>query len=93
VLTDTFPDLSQLQTVPEHQRRGAGGMLLKWGTDEAARLGLPVFLCASEEGLSVYRRAGFVELEVTETDMTQYGGPGIHRLYWMKNESQGPTRK
>lgn len=44
---------------PDYQRKGIARELLKWGTDEADRLGLDLYLEATEEGRPVYERAGF----------------------------------
>ncbi|KAE9362923.1 hypothetical protein N431DRAFT_357855 [Stipitochalara longipes BDJ] len=50
-----------LATHPEHQRRGAGSMLVKWGTDIADSLGLKAFVQASHRGKPMYERHGFVD--------------------------------
>ncbi|KAK1969010.1 acyl-CoA N-acyltransferase [Colletotrichum sublineola] len=48
---------------PEHQRRGAGALLTKWGLDMAELAGLPVYLESSEEGFGLYKRLGFEVLK------------------------------
>ncbi|KAL0940676.1 GNAT family protein [Colletotrichum truncatum] len=48
---------------PEHQRRGAGALLTKWGLDMAELAGLPVYLESSEEGFPLYKRLGFEVLD------------------------------
>ncbi|KAL8293758.1 hypothetical protein RQP46_000459 [Phenoliferia psychrophenolica] len=52
--------LWQLAIRPEFQRRGAGTALLHWGCEQADSAGLSTYLKSSEEGLSVFKRAGFV---------------------------------
>jgi GNAT superfamily N-acetyltransferase len=52
-----------LSTHPEHQRRGAGSMLVKWGTDIADNLGLKAFVQASRLGKHLYESHGFVDKE------------------------------
>lgn len=47
--------LDILATEPAHMRKGAGMMLVKFGTDIADEMGLPCFLEGSPEGLSLYR--------------------------------------
>ncbi|TDZ25412.1 putative acyltransferase SID5 [Colletotrichum orbiculare MAFF 240422] len=48
---------------PEHQRRGAGALLTKWGLAMAELAGLPVYLESSEEGFPLYQRLGFEVLD------------------------------
>ena len=72
------PDLKLLHTNPEHQRRGAASMLLKWGADEADRLGLESYLEASPDGKFLYEKRGFRELETIKMDFSKWGGPKDH---------------
>ena len=65
-----------LVTDPEEQRRGAGAMLLKWGTDQADRAQLPSYLEASEAGKPLYTRWGFEAVKEVIFDLTKYGGEG-----------------
>lgn len=50
-------------------------MLLKWGAEQADRLGLDSFLEASPEGKPLYERKGFKEVETLVTDFSKWGGP------------------
>ncbi|KAF4304200.1 putative gnat family [Botryosphaeria dothidea] len=68
--------LSLLVTHPNHYRRGAGSMLIRWGTEQADRAGLMCFLEASKAGRPLYKRHGFVVKEITTFDLTKYGGTG-----------------
>ncbi|OJD35306.1 gnat family acetyltransferase [Diplodia corticola] len=68
--------LSLLVTHPDHYRRGAGSMIVRWGTERADRDGLVCILEASEAGRPLYKRHGFVERVVTTFDLTKYGGTG-----------------
>ncbi|EXJ62333.1 hypothetical protein A1O7_02767 [Cladophialophora yegresii CBS 114405] len=52
-----------LYTDPAHQRRGAGGMLMRHACREADDLGLPTMLEASPAGMSVYGAFGFRKAE------------------------------
>ncbi|KAK6544028.1 hypothetical protein TWF694_000742 [Orbilia ellipsospora] len=74
--TKPFYLLHVLVTDPEHQKRGAGSMLLKWGTEKADAAGLPSYLEATEAGLEFYRRAGFVGIHTERFDLAKYGGVG-----------------
>ncbi|KAL6825582.1 acyl-CoA N-acyltransferase [Trichoderma sp. SZMC 28015] len=66
--------LKLLHTDPDHQKRGAGGQCLKWGTAEADRLGLVSYLEASEEGRPLYEKYGFKEVDRIVVDLTKWGG-------------------
>lgn len=50
-------------------------MLLKWGTGEADRLGLPAYLESSDEGRILYERHGWREVGKLVVDLTKWGGP------------------
>lgn len=63
-----------LHTDPKHQRRGAGGVLVKWGTKKADDLRLPIYLESSAEGYRLYQKHGFEKVESFEVDLTQFGG-------------------
>jgi GNAT superfamily N-acetyltransferase len=84
-----MPDLSMLQTDPAFQGRGAGALLMKWGTEKADELGLPVYLESSPKGHRFYQRHGFKDLEVFTFDVSQYGGTGTYEEPLMIRE---PTR-
>lgn len=73
-----------LTTDPKHQRRGAGKMLLRWGTDIAdeSRV-LPCYLEGSPTGHAMYRSAGFEDVESLDMNMSKWGGQGLHRHYVM----------
>ncbi|KAI9726333.1 MAG: hypothetical protein M1828_001607 [Chrysothrix sp. TS-e1954] len=49
-----------LAVSPRYQRRGVGGLLVRYGTDLAGREGVPVTLRASEIGCGCYTKEGFV---------------------------------
>ncbi|KAH7386770.1 acyl-CoA N-acyltransferase [Phaeosphaeria sp. MPI-PUGE-AT-0046c] len=71
--------LHMLHTDPAFQGRGAGGMLIKWGTRKADELGLRTYLEASPKGHPVYERHGFRDVEVFDFDLAPFGGPGIYK--------------
>ncbi|KAJ9603278.1 hypothetical protein H2200_012056 [Cladophialophora chaetospira] len=51
--------VDNLYTDPAHQRRGAGGILMRHACQEADDLGLPAMLEASPAGMKVYEAVGF----------------------------------
>ena len=63
-----------LATDPQYHRRGVGAMQLKWGLDEADRLGIPAYLEASEYGAPLYQRWGFEPLRYLGLHEKWYGG-------------------
>ena len=65
--------LHVLATRPEHERRGIGAISLKWGTEKADELGLPLYLDGSPKGVSLYRKWGFEEVDVLPFDATRHG--------------------
>ena len=77
-------DLRLLHTDPAHKRRGAGSMILRWGAEEADRLGLESYLEASPEGKPLYEKSGFVGVDDFTVDMSQWGGPESHTTVLMR---------
>ncbi|KAF2656644.1 hypothetical protein K491DRAFT_560271, partial [Lophiostoma macrostomum CBS 122681] len=69
--------LITLSTHPEHQRRGAGSMLVKWGVDVADRLHVEAYLSTSIRGRLLYERFGFELVRGEEFDRTVWGGEGV----------------
>ena len=65
--------LQILATHPEHQRRGAGSALCKWGMQVAKELNVAISVFASPMGKQLYRRLGFnslasITIKVQEED-------------------------
>ena len=65
--------LSFLATRPEHQRRGAGAMQLKWGSEKADELGLPMYLESSPKGRPLYERLGYRKMREVPFDTRKWG--------------------
>lgn len=57
--TDMHIVLDMMSTHPDHQRRGAGSMLVKWGTEIADSLGVESFIDGTAAGKPLYERFGF----------------------------------
>lgn len=68
-----------LHADPAFQGRGAGSLLIKWGTQKADELRLPVYLEASPKGHGLYEKHGFKDIEVFDFDLSRFGGPGIYK--------------
>ncbi|KAF2112305.1 hypothetical protein BDV96DRAFT_649106 [Lophiotrema nucula] len=72
--TKPFCFLHILATDPKHQGRGAGSLLLQWGTQRADKAQLPSYLESTEAGRRTYLKAGFKQVKRTEFQMSKYGG-------------------
>lgn len=68
--------LNTLTTHPEHQRRGAGKLLLDWGLAKADEEGLDVYLDSSSLARRIYEQRGFVVIKAVEFDREKWGGEG-----------------
>ncbi|KAF2134666.1 acyl-CoA N-acyltransferase [Dothidotthia symphoricarpi CBS 119687] len=66
--------LDTLVTLPNHERRGAGSMLVRWGCGKADEAGLEAYLEASPMGAPMYARHGFEKAREVELDLKKYGG-------------------
>lgn len=66
--------LDTLVTHPKHHRRGAGGMLVQWGCDEADKKDVEAFLEASLMGEPLYAKYGFERVKVVSVDLREFGG-------------------
>nr|POE47622.1 hypothetical protein CFP56_00953 [Quercus suber] len=65
--------LQILATHPDHQRRGAGGLLVKWGCDEADKRGLLCAMMSSEAAWKLYHKHGFEVKTEVGMDLTPFG--------------------
>lgn len=68
-------DLKFVHTDPKHQRRGAGRMMMDWGTKEADDKGLTSYVQASPEGRGLYAKYGFQLVDMFAVDLSPWGGP------------------
>lgn len=68
--------LRSIATHPEQQRRGAAKMLLDQFMKEVDDVGLEAYLEASQMGIPLYARFGFVPVFERVFDMEKYGGSG-----------------
>ncbi|ORY13540.1 hypothetical protein BCR34DRAFT_466339, partial [Clohesyomyces aquaticus] len=69
--------LNSLATHPEHRRKGAGKMLVRWGVEMADRLGVQVYLDSTSVARGLYERGGFEVRRVVEFDREAWGGEGV----------------
>jgi GNAT superfamily N-acetyltransferase len=69
--------LDTLVTHKDHHRRGAGGLLGRWGLDKADEAGLEAYLEASSMGRPLYERWGFEPVKEIDLDLRRWGGEDV----------------
>ncbi|OMP84345.1 Puromycin N-acetyltransferase, partial [Diplodia seriata] len=52
-------DLASLATHPDHQGKGIGAALVRWGIEQGEKDGVPVYLEATPRGFFLYKKMGF----------------------------------
>ncbi|KAL8690631.1 MAG: hypothetical protein Q9218_003965 [Villophora microphyllina] len=77
--------LTTLCTHPEHEGRGAGSMLIRWGLEKADEMGARCFVEATARGLQLYKKRGFEdEVGVLNVDLRDYEeGEGMGMVRWV----------
>lgn len=68
--------LDLLATSPNYQGQGVGTALLKWGMEKADALQARIYLEATPEGLPLYIKYGWKEVEVVTIDFSQLNSHG-----------------
>lgn len=58
---------------PSHQRRGIGGMHLRWGDEQADKMGLPLYLESSPMGRGLYEKHGYEKVADLPCDARAHG--------------------
>ena len=76
-------DLTSLVTHPSHHRRGAGRMLIDWGTAKADAAALESYVNGSMQGKALYTKCGFQTVGVTTLDVKPWGVNDIPESYAM----------
>ena len=72
--------LDTLVTLPQHERRGAGSMLVRWGCEKTDEAGVEAYVEASLMGAPMYARHGFEAVKEIELDLRNYGGDEVMRF-------------
>ncbi|KAF2665517.1 acyl-CoA N-acyltransferase [Microthyrium microscopicum] len=67
--------VSGFSVLPQYRHKGVGGALLKWGTDQADRFGVHMWVHSSEAAVKAYSNAGFNVVGELDVDMDKYA-PG-----------------
>ena len=84
-----YYSLDTLVTHPDHHRRGAGGLLGKWGLEKADEAGVEAYLEASPMGRPLYERWGFEPVKDISLDLRRWGGD--EELWWTVGEGMDLT--
>jgi GNAT superfamily N-acetyltransferase len=82
--------LMHMVTHPAHRRKGAAGLIMKWGVEKADSSQVPAYLEAGVMGKPIYERYAFVQTgDPLEVDLRTYGvDMGISMckmVYWPQN--------
>lgn len=72
--TQPYLVLDTLVTLPQHERRGAGSALVRWGCSKADEANVAAYLEASLVGAPMYARHGFRAVKQVELDLRNFGG-------------------
>ncbi len=80
--------LECIGTRAEDQGKGAGGMLVRWGTERADEDGVEAYLDSTPEGVPVYVRYGFQEVE-----KRVYMDGKYEHYYMVRNAKPGLKQK
>ncbi|KAJ8111883.1 hypothetical protein OPT61_g5623 [Boeremia exigua] len=84
--------LDTLVTLPQHERRGAGSMLVRWGTERADEANVEAYLEASPMGAPMYARHGFEPVKKVGLDLTKYGGDEVLEFILMKRPARSNVK-
>lgn len=80
--------LNTIATHPLYQRRGLANLHMEWGTKEADRLGVPLYLMSSNVARPLYERWGFSVVKVLPVDDRDFGAESASERYCMLREAQ-----
>jgi GNAT superfamily N-acetyltransferase len=78
--TRPYHVLDMLVTLPKHERRGAGSMLVRWGCERADAVSVVAYLEASRIGEPLYARHGFECVGELEFDLRIWRGTQVMRF-------------
>ncbi|KAF1822475.1 uncharacterized protein K489DRAFT_320692 [Dissoconium aciculare CBS 342.82] len=83
--------LHVLATRPGFQRRGVGALSMQWGAEKADALGLLSYVESSAQGVGLYARYGFVEVDVSPFDGRKWGHGDELRVVIMVRSPKGSS--
>lgn len=75
----------------EYQRMGVGALLIAHGLDLVDKQNAKAYIQASPQGLGLYLKHGWKEVERLVFDLSPYGGPKGVKTVLMVREPKGTT--
>ena len=81
--------MSILAVRPEYQRKGLGSLLLDPVWKLADKDNAKTFIQASEKGIGLYLKYGWVEVDEIVMDFSPYGGPKQTKTVLLIREPRG----
>ncbi|KAJ5319756.1 hypothetical protein PENANT_c026G03535 [Penicillium antarcticum] len=78
--------LDLLATLPAYQGQGYGSAILKWGIEKANASKSRIFLEATPEGVPLYLKYGWKQLEEVTMDFEPFGCDGSESFYLMMRD-------
>ncbi|KAF2713087.1 hypothetical protein K504DRAFT_461664 [Pleomassaria siparia CBS 279.74] len=86
--------LMHMVTHPSYRGKGAAGMLIKWGIEQAERDQVPAYLEAGVMGRPIYERYGFVQMShLLEVDAKKFGVDAVFVMCKMAYFPRGGQMK
>ncbi|KAJ4363918.1 hypothetical protein N0V83_009371 [Neocucurbitaria cava] len=83
--------LMHMVTHPSHRGKGAAGLLIRWGIEQAEKDGVPAYLEAGVMGRPIYERYGFVQVgDLLDVDLKEFG---INAVFSMCKMAYFPQTK
>ncbi|CAO2652742.1 Nn.00g021530.m01.CDS01 [Neocucurbitaria sp. VM-36] len=83
--------LMHMVTHPSHRGKGAAGMLIRWGIEQAEKDQVPAYLEAGVMGKPAYERYGFVQIgDLLEVDLKEFG---VDTVFTMCKMAYFPRKK
>ncbi|KAI4268944.1 MAG: hypothetical protein L6R38_007662 [Xanthoria sp. 2 TBL-2021] len=93
-LTQQTLVLDDLSVLPEHQRQGAGKLLLRTLIDFADSRNLPCYIESTPVAYDMYIHQGFREVDKLEIDLGQWRqGCNVYRTSLLYRDARGDSKK
>jgi predicted N-acetyltransferase YhbS len=85
--------MALLAVRPSHQRLGLGSLLLTPVLKQADVEGAKVFVQASKEGMGLYARFGWEEVDEVVIDFSAYGGEKVKTALMIRDPEPRKAKK
>ena len=73
--------LMHMVTHPSHRGKGAAGLLITWGIEQAEKDRVPAYLEAGVMGRPIYERYGFVQIgDILDVDLKDFGVNTVFKM-------------